>query len=711
MSNKADSDQQMEKALGATDDEQIGSESDVQPETTLDVEPTQNAPENEVSSPLKRAFVEKYEQLQEFYSEHRKIIYRVFLIILLTAYFCTVIAACILNFKRALGLLVLTLLAIFFYIWDTYVMKYEHKFVEFFASRGQFFRSHWFQIKWMLYVCSAAFVILWLALDTAKQGVHQLISFMGLVVFIIILFIFSKHPRKVKWSTVFWGVSLQFLFGLLILRTKVGFYAFQWLGQQVQAFLNYTDAGSVFLFGTAYTNHFFAFKVLPIVVFFSTAISIVYYLGFLQWLIMKVGWLMQISMKTSPTESMVAAGNIFVGQTESPLLIRPYIMNLTKSELHSVMTSGFATIAGSVLGAYISFGISAPHLLSASVMSAPAALAVAKLFWPETETPKISAKSNLKLDKGDARNIIEAACIGASASISLVANIAVNLIAFVALLDFLNAVLSWLGNMFNEPGLSFELICSYLLMPLAFMMGVDWNDSFIVAELLGIKTFFNEFVAYERLSVLIARRVEGKPEYIDGLKQYLSVRSEAITTYALCGFANFGSVGILIGGLSSLAPLRMRDIASVSIRALIAGTAACFMTACIAGMIYKLLLKHIKMLLILVFDKFTYILEPLKLTSGRGVQWICSTVHLRRRHITIRGKHSVQFWELQVHKTEVQNKNLQKSREGTNGGTKGATGAISRVSQSFVQKYKLQAMDGLFARASDYANFPCNDIS
>ncbi|XP_067884977.1 solute carrier family 28 member 3-like [Heterodontus francisci] len=588
MANKvaAENDQQMEKELGTQDDVQIDSESALQPETALDVEPTQNAPEDEPSSKIKsflRACGKKYEQLQEFYSKHRKIIHRIILIIFLTGYFSMVIAACILNFKRALGLLVLTLLAIFFYFWDLLMAKSEDKCAAFLNSRGEFLERHWILIKLLLYVVSIVFVILWLALDTAKQGTSQLISFVGLFMFIMLLFIFSKHPGKVRWRTVFWGLALQFIFGLIILRTESGFYAFQWMGKQVQIFLDYTDAGSKFLFGEAYIKHFFAFKVLPIVIFFSTTISILYYLGFIQWLILKIGWIMQVSMSTSPTESLVAAGNIFVGQTESPLLIRPYIADLTRSELHSVMTSGFATIAGSVLGAYVSFGVPAAHLLTASVMSAPAALAVAKLFWPETETPKISTKSNLKLDRGEASNIIEAACIGAGTSINLVANIAVNLIAFLALLAFLNAVLSWLGNMFDEPRLSFELICSYVFMPLAFMMGVDWNDSFMVGELLGVKTFFNEFVAFEKLSVLVSRRVEGKPEYIDGLKQYLSARSEAIATYALCGFANIGSVGIVIGGLSSLAPPRLHDIASVSMRALIAGTVASFMTACIAA--------------------------------------------------------------------------------------------------------------------------------
>ncbi|XP_072441897.1 solute carrier family 28 member 3-like [Chiloscyllium punctatum] len=586
MANKVAAESEEELDTG---DAHIASESDLQSETTLEVEPTQQAREDESPSKFKsllRTCGVKYQQVQEFYSKHKNIIHRVILIIFLTGYFCMVIAACILNFQRALGLLILTLIAIFFYFWDMLIEKYEDTIAEFISLHSKFIEQHWILFKILLYMILLVLVVLWLILDTAKQGMNQLISVVGLLLFILFLFIFSKHPDKVRWRTILWGIGLQFVFGLIILRTEAGFHVFQWMGSQVQIFLNYADAGSKFLFGATYTDHFFAFKVLPIVIFFSTTISILYYLGFIQWLILKIGWIMQMSMNTSPTESLVAAGNIFVGQTESPLLIRPYLKDLTKSEIHSVMTSGFATIAGSVLGAYISFGVPAAHLLTASVMSAPAALAVAKLFWPEVETLNIATKSNLKLDKGEAKNIIEAACLGAFASITLVANIAVNLIAFLALLAFLNAVLSWLGNMFDEPRLSFELICSYVFMPLAFLMGVDWNDSFMVGELLGVKTFFNEFVAYERLSGLIAKRTDGNLEYVDGLKQYLSIRSEAIATYALCGFANFGSIGIVIGGLSSLAPQRLHDITSVSVRALISGTVASFMTACVAGILY-----------------------------------------------------------------------------------------------------------------------------
>ncbi|KAH0628227.1 hypothetical protein JD844_009105 [Phrynosoma platyrhinos] len=438
-------------------------------------------------------------------------------------------------------------------------------------------------------------------------------------------------------------------------------------GQEArETFLGYTDAGAKFVFGEKYTDHFFAFKVLPIVIFFSTVMSMLYHVGFMQWLIKKVGWVMQITLGTSPVESLVAAGNIFVGQSESPLLVKPYLPYVTKSELHAIMTAGFATIAGSVLGAYISFGVSATHLLTASVMSAPAALAIAKLFWPETEQPQITLQQGTSLGKGDSQNLLEAASQGASSSIFLVANIAATLISFLALLAFCNSALSWLGNMFDYPQLSFEviackllaktffsqtstpdswacgmtplddvgllasyfslltleslrvatafqqetvlrnaniwstsfssnltfsllyfvqIICAYVFMPFSFIMGVDWEDSFIVGGLLGYKTFFNEFVAYEHLSKLIQQRKNGGEMYSNGVKQYLSIRSETIATYALCGFANFGSLGVVIGALTSMAPSRKKDIASGAFRAMIAGTVACFMTACIAGIL------------------------------------------------------------------------------------------------------------------------------
>lgn len=439
--------------------------------------------------------------------------------------------------------------------------------------------SKWKYLRWVLLVLVLVALGVFFGLDTAKQP-ERFISLAGLFANILFCWVFSKHRRKVRWRPVIWGLALQFVFGLLILRTSIGFRAFKGLGDQVSAFLEYTSAGASFVFGENYTEHFFAFKVLPIIIFFSSVISLCYYIGIMQLVIKKIAWLMQITMKTSGVESLNAAGNIFIGQTEAPLMVRPFLEHVTMSELHAIMTGGFATIAGSVLAAYIEFGVSASHLLSASVMSAPAALAISKLMYPETEIPETLNEADINLPKGTERNVIEAAAKGASTAIALVANIAANLIAFLAFLAFFNGVLSWIGSMVGLPELSFEFICSYVLRPVAFLLGVKWDDCDVVAELLGIKTFLNEFVAYAKFSEYIKNRE------LERVGRTISIRSEIITTYALCGFANFSSIGIQIGGMAPLAPSRRQDMATVAFRALVAGTIACFMTACIAGVLY-----------------------------------------------------------------------------------------------------------------------------
>lgn len=424
-------------------------------------------------------------------------------------------------------------------------------------------------------------------------------SGLGVAVIVLLGFIFSKHPSRVVWRHVVWGLALQFVFGLLILRWEVGKATFGCLGRKVSTFLDYTDVGSGFVFGylvdqkpirTWAVNgtalevaeqfngnfHFvFFFKVLSIIYFFNFFISMLFYLGAMQWLVVKLGWLLQVSIGTTAAESMNASANIFLGQTEAPLMIRPYIKDMTKSELHAVMTGGFATIAGSVLAAYISFGVSASHLLSASVMSAPAALAFSKLFYPETKKSLTTAE-NLPMQKSDDSNILDAAANGASQAVFLVGNIAGSLIAFLAFVAFLNGVLSWAGGLVGAPFLTFEWLLGWVFYPLAFIMGVPCgqrednkeDECRLVAVLVGLKTIVNEFAAYDRLRTVQAS---------------LSPRSVAIVTYALCGFSNPASVGVQIAGLSYLAPSRRGAISQVALRAFISGSAACFLTACIAG--------------------------------------------------------------------------------------------------------------------------------
>uniref|UniRef100_A0A667ZJE9 Sodium/nucleoside cotransporter n=1 Tax=Myripristis murdjan TaxID=586833 RepID=A0A667ZJE9_9TELE len=530
------------------------------------------------------------------------------------------IAACVLDFQRAIALVVLTSLAVVSKSYDL-LKKYKGDSIkQCFKPAGRWFNSNLKWIKWVFIILVVGLLVVWLAVDTSKRP-DQLISFGGVCMFIVLVFLLSAHRTEVSWRPVFWGLGLQFCMGLFIIRTDPGFIAFNWLGKQVQIFLDYTKAGSSFVFGNLITD-IFAFQALPIVVFFSSVMSVLYFLGIMQWLILKISWVMQITLGTSPTETLSVAGNIFVGQTEAPLLIRPYLKDMTKSEIHAVMTGGFATIAGSVMGAFISFGIDASSLLSASVMAAPCALAIAKLSYPETEESQFKSKKNIKVACGDEKNILEAASGGASASIGLVANIAVNLIAFLAILDFVNASLRWLGGMVGYPTVTFQMICSYVFMPVAFMMGIPYDESFTVAELIGTKLFLNEFLAYEKLSHLKDNRLSGLDEVINGERQWLSVRSEIISTYALCGFANFSSLGIVIGGLceyftrffsrvrvlhmlrrqwyalypgscfclmsiscskAAICPPKKRVVSDLVLRALFTGTCVSLVNACIAG--------------------------------------------------------------------------------------------------------------------------------
>lgn len=400
---------------------------------------------------------------------------------------------------------------------------------------------------------------------------ERAISLLGLVVFVGISYALSVNRRYIQWRTVLWGIGLQFIFALLILKTALGFALFKFLGDKVSQFLAFSDVGAKFVFGDNFDEHFIAFKVLPTIIFFSSFISLLYYYGILQRVVEWMAWLMVRTMQTSGAETLSCAANIFVGQTEAPLLIKPYIHTLTRSELHSVMTGGFATIAGGVMAAYISFGVPAEHLIAASVMSAPAALAISKIFYPETEKSLTVGTVQLKVEKTYS-NPVDAVASGASDGMKLALNVAAMLIAFLGLLAMFNALLGWIGALLGLPQLSLEWIFSYLMAPFAWLMGVPLNDCAQVGVLLGKKTILNEFIAYLDLKAMIE-------------KKEISQRAVVISTYALCGFSNIGSIGIQIGGIGGIAPERQQDLARLGVRAMIAGALACFMTACIAGML------------------------------------------------------------------------------------------------------------------------------
>nr|XP_045013313.1 sodium/nucleoside cotransporter 2 isoform X1 [Jaculus jaculus] len=530
-----------------------------------------------------RKNLQPFTKARSFFKRHASLFKRILLGLLCLAYAAYFLAACILDFHRALALLVITCLVIFFLICHFLKKHLSKKMTRCLKPFKNSRLRLW--MKWLLTGVSVVGLILWLALDTAQRP-EQLISFAGICMFILILFVCSKHHRAVCWRTVFWGLGLQFVFGILVIRTDPGFNAFQWLGNQIQIFLSYTVAGSSFVFGDTLVQNVFAFQSLPIIIFFGCVMSILYYLGLVQWVVEKIAWFLQITMGTTAAETLAVAGNIFVGMTEAPLLIRPYLEDMTLSEIHAVMTGGFATIAGTVMGAFISFGIDASSLISASVMAAPCALALSKLVYPEVEQSKFKSKEGVKMPRGKERNILEAASNGATDAIGLVANVAANLVAFLAVLAFLNATLTWLGELVDIHRLTFQVICSYVLRPMIFMMGVEWADCPIVAEIVGVKFFINEFVAYQQLSQYKNKRLSGVEEWIQGEKQWISVKAEIIATFSLCGFANLSSIGITLGGLTSMIPQRKSDLCKLVVRALFTGACVSLISACMAGILY-----------------------------------------------------------------------------------------------------------------------------
>jgi concentrative nucleoside transporter, CNT family len=446
--------------------------------------------------------------------------------------------------------------------------------------------------------------------------IHQrLVSVLGMIVLLGIAWLLSVNRAMIPWRLVVWGTGLQIIFAVLILKTPAGEAFFAWINGVIVALLGFTEAGARFLFGNLVVNNvpvgsgdpgmgpvqpiigtvastgaFFAFNVLPTIIFFSSLMTMLYYFGVMQVVVKGFAWVMMRTMRTSGAETLSAAGNIFLGQTEAPLLIKPYIARMTMSELMAVMTGGFATVAGGVMAAYVGmliffFPDIAGHLMAASVMSAPAALVFAKMIWPETEEPATRGSLRVDVEKVDA-NVIDAAARGAGEGLTLALNVGAMLLAFIALIALFNALIGWIGGVTlltpllqnvgwlgaGQP-LSLESILGWLLAPLAWVMGVPWADAPAIGTLLGIKTVVNEFVGYLQLNALLAGDTE------------LSPRSIVIATYALCGFANFSSIAIQIGGIGGIAPSRRSDLARIGLRAMIAGTLAAFMTATIAGIL------------------------------------------------------------------------------------------------------------------------------
>ncbi len=432
-------------------------------------------------------------------------------------------------------------------------------------------------------------------------------SILGLGVFIFIAYLFSNNRKAIDWKLVGIGVLLQAIFGLLIMKVPFVAAVFDYISGAFVTFLNFSLVGSQFLFGDLARNSnatpdakhslgvIVAFQVLPTIIFFSTVSAGLYYLGVLQKIVFGIAWVMTKTMRLSGPESLSAAGNIFMGQTEAPLLVKPFIGKMTQSELMCLMTGGMATIAGGVLAAYVSFlggdsleqkAIFAAHLLGASIMSAPASILMAKIIYPETEFDKINTKLEISKESLGA-NLLDAMSTGAADGLKLALNVGGMLLAFIAVIAMINHILGvfgdWVGLnelVFNSTEgvfkkFSLEYIFGQLGRPIAFLMGTDWNETLLMGSLIGQKTAINEFVAYLDLA-----RMKN-----EGL---LSDRSILIATYALCGFSNFSSIAIQLGGIGAMAPERkdlQADLSRLGLRALLGASLACFMTAAIAAAI------------------------------------------------------------------------------------------------------------------------------
>jgi concentrative nucleoside transporter, CNT family len=428
--------------------------------------------------------------------------------------------------------------------------------------------------------------------DDASSGGR----FKGLIGYFLILllcYLFSNNRKKISWRTVLWGLGLQVIIALIVLNPAVSQFFFDVVDTGVRRLLSFAEAGIEFVFqstqphkisyvdnGQMTTKVFIgtmspamknvAFWILPTVIFFSSLISVLYHLGIMQWIVRGIAWLMSRMMRTSGAETLSCTANIFVGQTEAPLLIRPFIKDMTQSELMSVMTGGFATVAGGILAIYVGMLSDLPgiagHLVAASMMAAPAALAVSKLMYPETAVPVTAGVIELNAEKTDA-NVIEAAARGATEGMTLVLNIAAMLVAFVALMAMFNAVLGIFGT-------SIQQLLGWGLSPLAWTMGIPWDEATSVGQLLGVKLVLTELLAYSNLNGMLKASTP-----------VLSRRSAIVSSYALCGFANVASIGIQLGGIGAMAPERRGDLARIGIQAMFAGALVSCLSGTIAGIL------------------------------------------------------------------------------------------------------------------------------
>ena len=409
----------------------------------------------------------------------------------------------------------------------------------------------------------------------------SLISLLGIVVLLGIAYLLSNNRKAINFRTVFGALAIQVSLGAFILYVPIGRDALLAVANGVSKVISYGNEGIKFLFGALAGDKvfevfggegfIFAVRVLPAIVFFSALISLLYYIGIMQWVIKIIGGALQRMLGTSQAESMSAAANIFVGQTEAPLIVKPYISKMTESELFAIMCGGLASIAGSVMAGYAGMGVPLTYLIAASFMAAPAGLLFAKILYPQTETFNDDIE---KVEMEKPSNVLDAAAAGASSGMQLALNVGAMLIAFVALIALINGMLGGIGGWVGMPDLSLGMIFGWVFRPLAWILGVPWGEAGVAGQMIGTKLAINEFVGYKEFA----------PYLTPDAPMQLADKTKAIITFALCGFANFSSIAILIGGLGGMAPNRRSDVARLGLKAVVAGSLSNLMSATIAGL-------------------------------------------------------------------------------------------------------------------------------
>ncbi|XP_071089032.1 solute carrier family 28 member 3-like [Haliotis cracherodii] len=460
--------------------------------------------------------------------------------------------------------------------------------------------------RWLMYIATTAFIVVFLVLDVGMKQPRNLVSLGGLAFFIAVAFLFSNRPAKVNWHTVFWSVALQFLLALFILRTEVGSGSVLWMTDRVDSLLKNSRKGSVFMFGKSYTDHNLIFGAMPRMFFINALVAVMFYIGAIQWFVNIVGRFLRWSLEITDRESLCVATNILIDFPTTGLAMKPYMELMSKSELFTVLVAGQASVSGSFIGVVSSFGISVSYLIPACVMSAPASIAISKLLYPESRA--VSNRNTYDVGNKKYTSIFEAASIGATSSLHVFGSVVVNLYVFYGLLSLINSTLGWFGDRVNVNDLTFEFLCSYIFLPLPAIMGADIQDCGNIGKLIGYKIMGSAALSYMQLSMMSDNRkvfhdymesTNGTGTYryirddlyLDGWNKtlqygYISEKSEAISTYALCGLSNFVSIGISLAVFYTIVPTKQKFITKKIVSSMLSANVACFMTACFAGLLY-----------------------------------------------------------------------------------------------------------------------------